>query len=136
VERPGRRPVGEVNDGGECGIQVFYFGSGLKGQRQIGRGRGGGQTMIHSHMEGGGRRHRGGGYAGRRWRWLQLLGEEGEEVFSPLYVFGSGRRKARVRQRGGGLLGLEAEWACCYGGEIEEKEEWATLRTGLKVKKE
>jgi hypothetical protein len=70
-----------------------------------------------------GRRHQGGGYTGRRRRRLQLLGEEeGEGVFSPLYVFRSGRRKARGHQHGGGLLGPEAEWACCCGGEIKEKE--------------
>jgi hypothetical protein len=28
---PGRQSVHEVNDGGECSIQVFCFGSGLKG---------------------------------------------------------------------------------------------------------
>jgi hypothetical protein len=57
--------------------------------------------------------------SGRR---LQLLGEEeGEGVFLPLYVFESGRRKAGGRQRGGGLLGPEVEWACCCGGEIKEE---------------
>jgi hypothetical protein len=32
-------------------------------------------------------------------------------------------------------IGPEAEWACCCGGEIKEKE-WVTSRTGLKVEKE
>jgi hypothetical protein len=32
--------------------------------------------------------------------------------------------------------GPEAEWVCCCGGEIEEKEEWATSQTGQKVEKE
>jgi hypothetical protein len=58
-----------------------------------------------------------------RWRRLQLLREEeGEGVFLLLYIFGSGRRKAKGHQRGGRLLGLEVEWACYYGGEIKEKE--------------
>jgi hypothetical protein len=34
------------------------------------------------------------------------------------------------------MLGPEAKWDYCYGGEIEEKEEWATSRTGLKDEKE
>jgi hypothetical protein len=32
----------------------------MKGRHQFGRGRGGGQMALHSYMEGGGRRHRGG----------------------------------------------------------------------------
>jgi hypothetical protein len=54
VERPGRRPVGEVNDGGECGIQAFLVRLGIeRGGAGCRRGRGGGivASCIHSAGE-------------------------------------------------------------------------------------
>jgi hypothetical protein len=37
-ERPVRRPVGEVNDGGECGIQAFPFQLGIEGAAPVAGG--------------------------------------------------------------------------------------------------
>jgi hypothetical protein len=78
-ERAGRWSVGVVNYGSECGIQVFRFGSGLKGRRLFRRIRGGGQMALHSRTEGGGRRHRGGG--------CNCLGKKKVKAYFCLFMF-------------------------------------------------